>query len=374
MDKIYPFDSVVIGGGVIGLAIACELQLIGQKVLLVEKNKFLSEETSSRNSGVIHSGIYYPKDSLKKIFCIRGNHLLYRFCKKNEVPHVNTGKLIVAKKEEEKELISIFNNGLVNGLSGEIELVDENKIRKLEPNISKDISLAINVKSSGIVDQPSFCSTLQSLFEKNGGQIILNTTFYNYKNVNSFHISSLDTLNEKFKVKSKNLIICSGLHSYELGLKINEIKSCNRFSRLKYVKGHYFKLSNKKPPFKKLIYPIPNKLGLGIHYTLDMNGFGKFGPDTEVVDEIEYTFKEKNLKEKFLKRIQQYWSEIRLDNLNEDYAGIRPKLDIKKEFVDFSILDSDDHGLKNLLFLQGIDSPGLTSSLAISEYVSQKLI
>ena len=142
---------------------------------------------------------------------------------------------------------------------------------------------------------------------------------------------------------------------------------------MKYVKGHYYKLNSKTPPFNKLIYPVPNKLGLGIHYTLDIYGNGKFGPDTVVVDELSYSF-DHNVKELFFNKISNYLSNINIDDLSEDYTGIRPKLDIDKSFIDFSILESKDHGIDNLIFLQGIESPGLTSSLAISEYIAKKLM
>ena len=373
MDNIY-FDSVVIGGGVIGLASALELQLKGQKVLLVEKNNFIADETSSRNSGVIHSGIYYPKDSLKKSFCIKGNKLLYKFCEENKVLHKKTGKLIVANENEEEQLISIYENGIRNGLTDDIELIDGDRVRNFEQNISPNITLGIHVKSTGIVDQPSLCHKLEYLFEENGGQLTKNTKFYNYVNEGAMHVSFLNTLNEKFKVKSKSLIVCSGLNSFKTGSMIKEIKRLSNFHKLKYVKGHYFKHNTKKPLFKKLIYPIPNNMGLGIHYTLDINGYGKFGPDTVVVDNIDYRFNDENLKKKFINSITGYSSKIELSDLSEDYTGVRPKLDVDRNFVDFSILDFKDHGVNNLLFLQGFESPGLTSSLAISEYLAKKLI
>jgi L-2-hydroxyglutarate oxidase LhgO len=373
MVERYNFDAVVVGSGVIGLSSALELQLQGKKVLLVEKNNYPYEETSSRNSGVIHSGIYYQKNSLKKSFCIRGNYLLYKFCNKYDVPFKKTEKLIVASKDEEQALTSIYENGLKNGLGNQISLVEGIEIRDMEPNISKNISQGIHVKSTGIIDQPSLCQKLRLLFENHGGQITLNTFFYNYENEGNFHISFLDTLGEKFQVKSRYLILCPGLHSFEVGSMIGKVKNIVNFRKIKYVKGHYYKLNNKTPPFNKLIYPVPDKLGLGIHYTLDINGYGKFGPDTVVVNELNYSF-DHNLKEKFFIKISKYLSNINIDDLSEDYTGIRPKLDIDKSFIDFSILESKDHGIDNLLFLQGFESPGLTSSLAISEYIAKKLI
>lgn len=369
----YNFDVVVVGSGVIGLSIALELQLQEKKVLLVEKNYFPYEETSSRNSGVVHSGIYYPEDSLKKYFCIRGNELLYKFCKQNSVYFKKTGKLIVANKNEENALISIYKNGVSNGIEDQIDLIDGVQIRSLEPNISDNITQAIHVKSTGIVDQPELCKKLQYLFESNGGYITLNTLFYNYDNERSEHISFLDTLGEKFQVKSKYLILAAGLHSHSAGSLIKKIKDIKDLKKINYVKGHYYKLNNETPPFSKLIYPIPDKLGLGIHYTLDINGYGKFGPDTIPVNDIDYSFKQ-DLREKFIEKISNYYRNIKIDDISEDYTGIRPKLDINKKFSDFSILQSSDHGIKNLFFLQGFDSPGLTSSLAISEYISKKLI
>jgi L-2-hydroxyglutarate oxidase LhgO len=373
MVERYSFDVVVVGSGVIGLSSALELQLQGKKVLLVEKNNYPYEETSSRNSGVIHSGIYYQKNSLKKSFCIRGNYLLYKFCKKNDVPFKKTEKLIVASKDEEEALSSIFENGLKNDLGEQISLVGGSQIRKMEPNISKNISQGIHVKTTGIIDQPSLYQKLRILFESHGGEITLNTFFYNYENEGNFHISFLNTLGEKFQIKSKYLVLCPGLHSFEVGSVIANIKNTMNLKKIKYVKGHYYKLNSKTPPFNKLIYPVPNKLGLGIHYTLDIYGNGKFGPDTVVVDELSYSF-DHNVKELFFNKISNYLSNINIDDLSEDYTGIRPKLDIDKSFIDFSILESKDHGIDNLIFLQGIESPGLTSSLAISEYIAKKLM
>lgn len=373
MADRYNFDVVVVGSGVVGLSMALDLQILGKKVLLVEKNKYPSEETSSRNSGVIHSGIYYPHNSFKKFFCIRGNELLYDFCKKNNVHHRNTEKLIVANKNEEDKLISIYKNGLKNGLDDQINLIEGDLIRTIEPNISGNITQGIHVKSTGIVDQPELCQKLQYLFENHGGQITLNTKFNDYDNENGFHISFLETLGEKFKVKSKYLILCPGLHSYNIGTSIKAIKDSKYLKKIKYVKGHYFKLNAKNPPFNRLIYPVPDKLGLGIHFTLDINGYGKFGPDTVPVDNISYSF-DKDIKIKFFNKISNYISTIKIDDLSEDYTGIRPKLDIVNNFSDFSILEKKEHGIDNLFFLQGFDSPGLTSSLAISEYISKKLI
>lgn len=372
MADRYYFDAVVIGSGVIGLSIALDLQLQGKKVLLVEKNNFSSEETSSRNSGVIHSGIYYPKNSLKKTFCIRGNELLYKFCKENNVLYSKTGKLIVSNEGEEGALMSIYENGIENGLSDEIELVDGDNVRLMEPNLSKNITKGIHVKSTGIVDQPALCEKLQFMFENNGGQLTLNTSFYNYSCEESYHISCLDTRGEKFEIKSKDLILCAGLHSWKAGSVIEKINNSSYLKEVKYVKGHYFKLNNSNPPFKKLIYPIPNELGLGIHYTLDINNYGKFGPDTVIVNELNYGFNE-DLKRKFFYEIAKYFPSIKIEDLSEDYTGIRPKLNLEKKFHDFSILESQDHGIENLIFLQGFESPGLTSSLAISEHVVGRL-
>ncbi len=373
MTDSYYFDTVVVGSGVIGLTISLELQLKGHKVLLVEKNPYISEETSSRNSGVIHSGIYYPEKSLKKHFCIRGNELLYDFCKKNSIPHQKTGKLIVANGNEEEALRNIYENGIRNGISENLKMLERDQLHELEPNLSSEITSAIFVKSTGIVDQPSLTQKIQYLFERAGGQVTLNTIFYkhNYDEVN--HISNLNTLGERFEVESRNLILSTGLHSYETGLLLNKLKDLNEFRQLSYVKGHYYKLNTPEPPFRHLIYPIPSKLGLGIHYTLDIDGFGKFGPDTSVITKIDYGFNDKDLKNKFYLAIKKYYSEINIEDLSEDYTGIRPKLGLENKFYDFSLLDQDAHGYKNLLFFQGFDSPGYTSSFAIAEYISKKL-
>ncbi len=373
MTDSYYFDTVVIGSGVIGLSTSLELQSKGHKVLLVEKNPFISEETSSRNSGVIHSGIYYPEKSLKKHFCIRGNELLYEFCKKHSIPYKNTGKLIVANENEELTLMNIYKNGVRNGISENLQLLKSDQLHELEPNLSNEITSAIYVKSTGIVDQPSLTHKIQYLFEKAGGQVTLNTTFHKYRYDNRSHISYLDTIGEIFTVESKNLILCTGLHSYETGILLGKFEDLSEFKKLSFVKGHYYKLNSSEPPFRHLIYPIPSKLGLGIHYTLDIDGFGKFGPDTSVITKLDYGFNDTDLKKKFYLAIKKYYSGIKIEDLSEDYTGIRPKLGLENKFYDFSILEQNNHGYKNLFFLQGFDSPGFTSSFAIAEYISKKL-
>lgn len=372
MTDSYSFDVLVVGSGVIGISTALRLQKNGKKVLIIEKNTFIAEETSARNSGVIHSGIYYPKNSLKKMFCIRGNELIYKFCSKYNVPHKKTGKLIVSNSEDEEKLFSIFKNGKNNGLNC-IEIIDRKQIKKIEPNISSKITKAIYVKSSGIVDQPFLCSSMLEKFKEYGGEITCNTNFESYEYKDSNHISLLNTLGEKFYIKSKYLILCPGLHSYEVGKKIEPIKNLPYLKKLNFVKGHYYKLNVKEPPFTRLIYPIPSKLGLGIHYTLDLSGYAKFGPDTHHVDNINYRFND-DLKMKFFTEIVKYYPKIKVDDLVEDYTGIRPKLDLKNKFNDFSILNANDHKIDGLIFLQGFESPGLTSSMAIAEYLSKNFI
>ncbi len=360
-------DVIVIGGGVIGLSIARELSLSGKETIVLEKNERAGDVTSSRNSGVIHAGIYYPENFLKTKLCVEGNKLIYKYAKEKKINHKKYGKFIIsANKRDLLNLESILMQGKKNNV--EISRVDNEKV--LENNPGLTFCQALYSPNSGVIDVPEYVTALEGDIQHFGGLISLRTSFLSAKKIkNKFVVSCL--AEEEFSIESKYLINCSGLSNE------NTLKNINDFPRDKiyknyYAKGHYFKYSGKSP-FANLIYPVSGQHSLGIHVGFDLAGGVRFGPDVEFVDEIDYSFNE-SLKDKFIDSISQYWPDVNSEKLHPDYTGIRPKITRPNELMrDFSIQTEHDHGINNLINLQGIESPGLTSSLAIGKFVMNLL-
>ncbi len=360
-------DVIVIGGGVIGLSIARELSLSGKETIVLEKNERSGDVTSSRNSGVIHAGIYYPENFLKTKLCVEGNKLIYKYAKEKKINHKKYGKFIIsANKRDLLNLESILMQGKKNNV--EISRVDNEKV--LENNPGLTFCQALYSPNSGVIDVPEYVTALEGDIQHFGGLISLRTSFLSAKKIkNKFVVSCL--AEEEFSIESKYLINCSGLSNE------NTLKNINDFPRDKiyknyYAKGHYFKYSGKSP-FANLIYPVSGQHSLGIHVGFDLAGGVRFGPDVEFVNEIDYSFNE-SLKDKFIDSISQYWPDVDSEKLHPDYTGIRPKITRPNELMrDFSIQTEYDHGINNLINLQGIESPGLTSSLAIGKFVMNLL-
>jgi len=360
-------DVIVIGGGVIGLCIARELSSSGKETIVLEKNERAGDVTSSRNSGVIHAGIYYPENFLKTKFCVQGNRLIYEYAKEKKINHKKYGKFIIASnKTELSDLEAIFNQGKKNNV--EISRVEKDKV--LENNPGLIFYSALYSPSSGVIDVPEYVTALEGDIQHFGGLISLRTSFLNAKKKKGKFIISCSA-EEEFILESKYLINCSGL-SNELTLKNIEDFPEDKIFKNYYAKGHYFKYSGKSP-FSNLIYPVSGQHSLGIHVGFDLAGGMRFGPDVEFVNKIDYSFNE-SLKYKFIDSISKYWPDINPDKLHPDYTGIRPKITKPNETMrDFSIQTADDHGIKNFINLQGIESPGLTSSLAIGRFVTNLL-
>ncbi len=356
-------DVIVIGGGVIGLSIARELSRSGKETIVLEKNERAGDVTSSRNSGVIHAGIYYPENFLKTILCVEGNKLIYEYAKEKKINHKKYGKYIIAtNKKELSNLEAILSQGKKNNV--EISLVENEKV--LENNPGLMFHEALYSPNSGVIDVPEYVNALEGDIQHFGGMISLRTAFLSAKKKKgNFIISCL--AEDKFSIESKYLINCSGL-SNELTLNNIEDFPEEKIFQNYFAKGHYFKYSGKSP-FSNLIYPVSGQHSLGIHIGFDLAGGMRFGPDVEFVDKIDYSFNE-SLKNKFIDSISQYWPEINPDKLHPDYTGIRPKITKPNETMrDFSIQTEQDHGVENFINLQGIESPGLTSSLAIGKFI-----
>ncbi len=360
--ETYSFDSVIIGAGVIGLSIARLLSKEGLNVLVLEKEGRSGEGISSRNSGVIHAGMYYPTSSLKAKLCIKGNAMLYDYALDNGIDHTKTGKLIISSNQEEHlKLVQIYNQGKENGV--ELEMITSQEAQILEPEVK--CYSAILSPNTGLIDAPQYVDRLEYDIRNHGSLVIHNAEFLkaNWKK-NVYEIEILSE--EKFNIKTEFLFNCSGLNTYKVSNNISPFNK-KHIKKIYYGKGHYYKY-NGHNPFSRLIYPLPGPSGLGIHASWDFSNQLKFGPDMEWVSEISYDF-DLSKKKKFINSIQRYWPNIIESKLQPDYCGIRPKLYKKgQNQEDFSISSFKDHGLHGFFNLQGIESPGLTSSLAIAEY------
>lgn len=359
------FDLIIAGSGVIGLAIAYHFSLNGFRTLIVEKNYSFGMETSSRNSEVIHAGIYYEPNSLKARLCIEGKHMLYEFCKKHSIGFKEIGKYIIAlSKSEDKKLVSIKKNAFASGLSDLVYLNnDEIKSHNL-PNAYS----ALFSPSTGIIHSHEFMSKLLQLSESNGVTTAFNTIV---ERVSHDKNCIKVIFNDNYELKCKYFINACGLNAIDVAKKIDGI-NFDLLPTNTYAKGSYFKIF-KKLPYNNLIYPIPEEGGLGIHLTFDLDGNARFGPDVEYIDNLNYEI-DLNKKEIFYKTIKKYVDGISSDDLYPDYAGIRPKIYLNgKVYNDFFISNELIKDNKNIINLMGIESPGLTASLAIAKYTFNKL-
>lgn len=347
----------------VGLATARALALQGQEVLIVEQHDIIGSETSARNSEVIHAGIYYPKNSFKARLCVEGKRLLYAHCQSHGVPHKQIGKLIVASNQQQLQtLTSIQSHAQANGVE-DLSLLDAEALHRLEPQI--DGIAGLHSPSTGIIDSHAFMLSLQGDAEAQGCQIAFNTEVEAWEPLldGGFALRFSDAT----KLTCRNLIICAGLHTSDL-LDRHPSFSANNGKKTLYAKGNYFRLSG-RAPFSYLIYPVPEPGGLGVHLTLDLGGQARFGPDVEWVDVIDYEV-DRRRGEKFYAAIRSYWPSLPDGALQPDYAGIRPKLSGSGEAnADFEFWGPQDHGLPGLVGLLGIESPGLTASLAIADHV-----
>ncbi len=361
MDQV---DCIVIGAGVVGMACARALAIAGREVIVIEKESMPGTEISARNSGVIHAGIYYPTGSLKAKLCLRGKELLYPYCRDHAVPHKKCGKLIVATSpDEEPALERIKQLASANDVD-DLYYLSAEEMQVREPDLK--ITKALFSPSTGIVDVHNLILALQGDLENHGGMIALNTP------VLSGGISDngilLETGGESpMTLCAKTVINAAGLGAPVLAGKISDFPN-ECVPQLYYAKGNYFSL-NGKSPFNHLIYPVPEAAGLGVHVTLDLDGQVRFGPDVEWTDKLEYEV-DPTRSAPFYNAIRRYWPALEDGSLTPDYSGIRPKLQAPGETaVDFLLQDQSTHGIPGLVNLFGIESPGLTSSMAIAEMV-----
>ena len=357
-------DCVVIGAGVVGLAVARALALAGREVIVIEAAEGIGTETSSRNSEVIHAGIYYPKGSLMARTCVAGRRLLYAYCKEHGVPHRNCGKLIAATSEAENEkLAEIKGRAEANGVEG-MQLLSAAEAIALEPNLH--CTAALFSSSTGIIDSHSYMLALQGDAESCGTMFAFHSPVEEGRVMND-GIDLVVGGAEPMKLRCRLVINSAGLHAPALAKKIVGMPS-DRVPPAYYAKGNYFTLAGRSP-FTRLIYPVPVPGGLGVHITVDMGGQAKFGPDVEWIEEIEYTV-DPHRADKFYAAVRRYWPSLKDGALQPGYAGIRPKIVPQgAPAQDFVVQGPADHGVPGLINLFGIESPGLTASLALAEHV-----
>jgi L-2-hydroxyglutarate oxidase LhgO len=362
-------ETIVIGAGVVGLAIARSLALAGHEVLVLEQHELIGSEISSRNSEVIHAGIYYPPGSLRAKLCVAGKPLLYEFCAAHGVPHKRLGKLLVATAEDQiKKLAGYKETAERNGV-GDLVWLNGEEARAMEPALF--CVAALHSPSTGIIDSHGLMLALEGHAETNGAQVVLNTQVAGIART-AAGLYRLATAGEAAgEITCRHLVISAGLHATKLA-RMLDFGPAYRPPETYYAKGQYYALAGKSP-FERHIYPMPDGAWLGLHVTVDIGGRCKFGPDIEWIPEIDYSFDAGKL-DKFLGFIRSYYPALDPAQLHADYTGIRPKLYREGEPVpDFMIHGPKVHGLDGLVALYGIESPGLTAAMAIGPLVEEML-
>ncbi|HET7670961.1 MAG TPA: NAD(P)/FAD-dependent oxidoreductase [Burkholderiales bacterium] len=359
-------DAVVIGAGIVGLAVARELAMAGREVVILDAEDAIGTHTSSRNSEVIHAGIYYPKGSLKARACVEGKHLLYEYCESHGVPHRRCGKLIVATDQAQlAELGSIRAKAHANGVT-DVDWIAKEEVARMEPELF--CVGALHSPSTGIIDSHALMLAYLGDAEAHGAMLGLQSRFERavvHPHGFEVHVAGSEPILCGVLVNSAGLrapTVARAMEGYGTGLAPREF----------YAKGNYYSLT-RRSPFSRLVYPVPEPGGLGVHVTLDMGGQARFGPDVEWVEKIDYDVDPRRA-ERFYAAIRRYWPGLPDGALSPGYAGIRPKTAGPAEPApDFEIQGPAKHGVAGLVHLFGIESPGLTASLALARAVRDEL-
>jgi L-2-hydroxyglutarate oxidase LhgO len=358
-------EAVVVGGGVVGLAIARALALAGREVIIVEAEDAIGTHTSSRNSEVIHAGIYYPKGSLKARSCVAGKELLYEYCKTHGVPHRQCGKLIVATDQKQiLELEAIKAKARSNGVT-DVDFVSNEQIKAWEPELS--FVGGLHSPSTGIIDSHALMLAYLGDAEAHGAVLALKSPLIG----GEITANGIVLHTNEMTLKTSVLVNSAGLRAPSVASTIEGFEK-KFIPKELYAKGNYYSL-NRKAPFSRLVYPVPEPGGLGVHVTLDLAGQARFGPDVEWVDRIAYEVDPRRA-ERFYAAIRRYWPGLPDGALLPGYAGIRPKTAGPGEPApDFEIQGPSKHGVPGLVHLFGIESPGLTASLALAGMVLEEV-
>ena len=365
MDEV---EAVVVGAGVIGLAVARALALAGREVIVLEQAYTIGFETSSRNSEVIHGGLYYPKDSLKAVGCVEGRKRLYAYCAEHGVPHDRLGKLIVATEEAEIPGVEkIAAAAAANGVDN-LEWLTASEAQRMEPELR--CVRALLSPSTGIIDSHALMLAYQGDAEAAGAFVVFRSPVLSGKVLaDGFELSVGGE--EPTTIRCRLLVNAAGLYAPALARSI-EAMPPESIPPAYFCRGVYFTLAG-KTPFRRLIYPVPVPGGLGVHITLDLAGQARFGPDVEWIDGVDYAVDPRR-GDAFYAAVRRYWPGLRDGALQPGYAGIRPKISGPAEAAaDFVVQGPETHGVPGLVNLYGIESPGLTASLPLADATVRKL-
>ena len=366
-------DCVVVGAGVVGLAVAREMALQGRETILLEREDSFGTISSARNSEVIHAGIYYPKDSLKAKLCVKGNRLLYEYCHSHQVSTRPCGKLIVATDTSQLDALQAILYKAQNNQVPDIKMISGAQAIAMEPQLRCEAALFSS--STGVVDSHGLMLSLLGGFEDAGGMVAYQSPLLSARPIGNNAVGGFElTIGgaDGMTIQTKLLINCAGLSAPALAQKIEGL-SKDQIPKAYFAKGNYFSLSGKSP-FSRLIYPIPEPGGLGVHLTLDMGGQAKFGPDVEWLDieeesQINYTV-DPQRGEGFYAAVRQYWPGLKDGALQADYSGVRAKITPPNAPAgDFYFEGPQQHQLQGLFNLYGFESPGLTSCLATAGHL-----
>lgn len=365
------FQVTIIGAGAVGCAIAYELSRFYETIAIVEKEEGVCRGVSSRNSEVIHAGIYYPKDSLKAKLCVEGNKLLYDFCQANDVSYKKYTKLIVAiGSEEESSLEEIYQRGTENG--AKLQILTQREVKKLEPNINA--TAAIFSPETGVIDSHSLT---EAYLRKSNAELFINTKVIGVEKLEEgYEVVVREYTGEEFSFTTEILVNSAGLYCDEIA-ELCGIDSEKEKYSLVFCKGDYFSVQNGKNKLvSRLIYPVVKKnfKGLGVHVTLSLGGEMRLGPDVEFIPKEENYFVNQTKAKEFYEAVKSFLPFVEPQDLAPEMSGIRPKLATCTEASpDFIVSEESGKGFRNLVNLIGIESPGLTSSLAIAKLVLKKL-
>ncbi len=376
MDKV---DCLVIGAGVVGLAVARALARAGREVVIVEAAQAIGTGTSSRNSEVIHAGIYYPQGSRKAALCVAGNRALYAYCAERGVAHRRCGKLIVATAEAQvAELQAIEARAIANGVT-DLRWLSAAEAQAMEPAVR--CVRALFSPSTGIVDSHGLMLALLGEAEQHGAMLALNSPVLSGRVTSEGIVIRTETRSDTdgdtdggMELLASHVINSAGLQAQAVAASIEGFPAA-QVPPCFYAKGNYYSLAGRSP-FSHLVYPVPEPGGLGVHVTLDLAGQARFGPDVEWVNEIDYRV-DPARAQRFYAAVRAYWPELPDDALLPAYSGIRPKLGpagSPESSADFRIEDASVHGVPGLVQLFGIESPGLTSALVIGETVAHSVL
>ncbi len=361
-------EVLVIGAGVVGLAVARALAQRGHEVIVVERHRQAGLETSSRNSGVIHSGIYYEPGSLKARLCVAGRQALYAYCADRGIEHRRCGKLIVAQHAQLEELTRLHRRAMANGVD-DLTLLDAGQVRALEPELH--CAAGLLCPSTGILDVHGFLRSLQGDVEAQGGVVAFGSGFDSARRSPAGLQVQIISGGQPDEVQCRWLINCAGLSAFALMSRIEDYPEGLRRPGW-FAKGSYFSCPGVRP-FRHLVYPMPDAAGLGIHATLDLDGSIRFGPDVEWVEAPEYSV-DPGRSGGFYLAIREYWPGLPDGALQPAYAGVRPKgAPPGSPSADFRIECEADHGVPGLIGLLGIESPGFTASLALADAIADRL-